>query len=446
MLNADWLVYYYKFGPYTSYEVTVSQDLTPPALLLDLADTIWKTGFYMWGQILVLVSQSVTAPASLLTLGLIAVSYILLTHYAVRIDLPHEADRKFALSLLFIGLIGIFVGRLPSLAAGLPLRLQSSYDRFMVSMMIGGSLFALGLLELLFGVRRLKNYVLALLIALGIGQQFFNANIFRRDWEKQGGIYWQLAWRVPAMQRNTVLLTHQMPIDYETDLSFTAPLNWMYAPDFTPPDLPYALLYTEKRIGGPTLPALEPGIEINFPYRTVNFSASTSQAIVIYMPANGCLRVLDPALGDAQTYEKEPHVLVNAIPLSDPTRIITDPPLPARPMFFPEPVHDWCYYYSKAELRHQVGDWQGIVALGNEAISKGHAPEDPIEWLPFIEANARTGAWEAAASLSRRALSEAAPVRKGLCQVWKRIQTQVPAGNESESRVIRLLSEFGCLP
>jgi hypothetical protein len=55
-----------------------------------------------------------------------------------------------------------------------------------------------------------------------------------------------------------------MPIDYETDLSFTAPINWLLAPDYNSGALPYAMLYTEKRLGGPTLPALEPGVRINF--------------------------------------------------------------------------------------------------------------------------------------------------------------------------------------
>src|SRR5690606_38433131 len=111
-------------------------------------------------------------------------------------------------------------------------------------------------------------------------------------------------------------LTHQMPIDYETDLSFTAPINWMYAPDYVRSDLPYMLLYTEKRIGGVTLPALEKDIPIYYPYRTIDFRSSTSNAVVIYMPQNGCLRVLDPARGDAVTYSRQPDVLTNAIPLS----------------------------------------------------------------------------------------------------------------------------------
>ncbi|MDP4029371.1 MAG: hypothetical protein Q8P42_10480, partial [Gallionella sp.] len=213
-----------------------------------------------------------------------------LTPYLLRCaqtEESHEKSRFASISLIVIGVIGILLGRLPSLAAGLPLTLQSSFDRFMVSMMIGGSLLTLGIVELLIKNQRIKITIFALLISLGIGQQFFNANIFRRDWEKQGEIYWQMAWRMPALEPNTVLLTHQMPIDYETDLSFTAPINWIYAPEYTRSDLPYMLLYTEKRLGGPTLPALEPGIDITYPYRTVNFRSSTSNAVVIYMPQNG---------------------------------------------------------------------------------------------------------------------------------------------------------------
>ena len=104
------------------------------------------------------------------------------------------------------GLIGILLGRVPSFAAGLPLTLQSSFDRLMISMMLGAGLLAAGLLGLLIQSSRLRTVVLAALLALGIGQQFFNANIFRRDWSRQNDIYWQLAWRIPDLQPHTAIL------------------------------------------------------------------------------------------------------------------------------------------------------------------------------------------------------------------------------------------------
>ncbi len=316
-------------------------------------------------------------------------------------------------------------------------------------MMIGGSLFILGLIELIFSKSKFKVYIIALIISLGIGQQFFNANIFRRDWTKQREIYWQLAWRIPALQPNTLLLTDQMPIDYETDISFTAPINWMYAPvasevEPSRSDLPYLMLYTEKRLGGPTLPSLQPDIDVTFPYRTVTFHGNTSQAIVIYMPQNGCLRVLDPVRGDAEIYNKESHYLVVAIPLSNLSRIITETESPAEPEFIPEPKHDWCYYYTKAELAFQIGDLNKVIALGDEATSIGYAPADPNEWLLFIEAYALMKDFKTAENLSELMLADDndARVNRGLCVVWKRIQANGLAG--SEKKVQEMLAQFNC--
>ena len=452
MLNAAWLIYYYKFGPYNSYEVTAAQSSNPVYFLTEALDAIWKAGFYIWAQVLVLTFRSLPAPASLLTLGLIAISLALLTPYLLRFAQTEESNEKSrftSISLILIGTIGILLGRLPSLAAGLPLTLQSSFDRLMVSMMIGGSLLTLGLVELLIKNQRIKIYIFALLISLGIGQQFFNANIFRRDWEKQGEIYWQMAWRMPALEPNTVLLTHQMPIDYETDLSFTAPINWIYAPDYARPqytrsDLPYILLYTEKRLGGSTLPALEPNIEITYPYRTVNFRSSTSNALVIYMPKNGCLRVLDPARGDEEIYANLPDELTKAIPLSNPARIILETDTPAAPIFFTEPAHEWCYFFAKAEIAQQNGNYEQVVSLGDDAISSGFKPDDQNEWLVFIEAYALTGDFKTAEDLSIAVLAEDARMRRGLCTVWKQVLANHPGG--SAGLIESIILSFNCNP
>jgi hypothetical protein len=444
MLNAAWLIYYYKFGEYASYTITAAQSLTILSFLKEALDALWKAGFYIWIQVLTLSFTSLPAPASLLTLGLVALSAAFLTRYLKSVAQENDSETMFSISLIIIGVLGILLGRLPSLAAGLPLTLQSSYDRFMISMMIGGSLFLLGVIELLVRNNRIKTHVIALVIALGIGQQFYNANIFRRDWEDQRNIYWQMTWRMPALKPNTILLTHQMPIDYETDASFTAPINWTYAPDYTRSNVPYLMLYTEKRIGGGTLPALEPNIPITFNYRTATFYGNTSQAVVIYMPRNGCLRVLDPSQGDMETYSKLPAVLTSAIPLSDPSRIITDANPAATPMFFSEPKHGWCYYFTKAELAQQMGDAQKVVSLGNEAVSFGYQPTDQNEWLVFIKAYALTGDIKTAVSISSAVLAEDVRVRRGVCSAWQQVQNQSPA--ENKNTIEQVLLTFGCSP
>ena len=442
--NAAWLAYFYTLGSYESYDVeVVARPITVSYFFSSIVEAVWKAGFYIWGQVILPTSNTITAPTSLLTLALILLSLFLLSFYLLKYTTTQASISGFALQAIIMGLIGILLGRVPSFAAGLPLTLQSSYDRFMISMMLGASLFITGLIELLIKNAHVKTYIFALLIALGIGQQFFNANIFRRDWAKQQEIYWQLAWRIPALEPGTVLLTDQMPIDYETDLSFTAPINWMYAPDYTRSNLPYSMLYVEKRLGG-SLRSLETNTNIELSFRTVSFKGTTSQAIVIYMPRNGCLRVLNPAWGDDVTYSRQSRFLVDAIPLSSPERINVNKDEIAKLPFLSEPDHTWCYYFARAELARQKGDWSQVNELISEAISLGFQPEDPFEWLTYIEAKAVMGDIEAAEKVSADIFAQDKGMRDGLCMVWKRIQLQVHAGSEAETRVNQLLSDYRC--
>jgi len=249
---------------------------------------------------------------------------------------------------------------------------------------------------------------------------------------------------IPAMEPNTALLTDQLPIDYETDLSFTAPINWMYAPDYQRSNLPYALIYTEKRLGRATLASFETNTEINLGLRRVAFRGSTSQAIVIHMPKNGCLRVLDPARGDEITYARESRFLVNAIPLSNPSLINIESHETAKLPFLQEPKHTWCYYYARAELARQKGDWNQVLDLINKATLLSYQPEDPFEWLTFIEAQAFIGNIDDAQTLSTEVFAQDKRIRQGLCQLWKRVHNQGPSPSES-ARVIQILSEYQCV-
>ncbi len=112
--------------------------------------------------------------------------------------------------------------------------------------------------------------------------------------------------------------------------------------------------------------------------------------------------------------------------------------------FLPEPEHTWCYYFEKAELARQQGDWNRILALIDEARSLGYHPEDPFEWLAYIEAQARTGDIQAGIRTSEEAYRQETRLRKGLCELWRRVQTASPADNEDNPRLSQVLSDLQC--
>ena len=156
------------------------------------------------------------------------------------------------------------------------------------------------------------------------------------------------------------------------------------------------------------------------------------------------MRALDPARGDKQTYARLDAVLTNAIPLSDPSRIITETGEPATPMFFSEPAHEWCYYFTKAQLAQQQGNFEQVVSLAREAIARKFEPQDQNEWLVFIDGYARVGDFQTAGALSKAALAQDERIRRGVCIAWKQVQAE--SGEGSESQIEEIMRQIDCNP
>src|SRR5690349_15734921 len=100
--NALWLFYYYRFGPYNSYEVTAVETTNYSGLFLEILDTVWKACFYIWVQIFPLLFKSLFTPTSLLTIGLIAISFVLLIRFLPQLEVENE-HKTFSIFLIVTG-------------------------------------------------------------------------------------------------------------------------------------------------------------------------------------------------------------------------------------------------------------------------------------------------------------------------------------------------------
>jgi hypothetical protein len=149
--------------------------------------------------------------------------------------------------------------------------------------------------------------------------------------------------------------------------------------------------------------------------------------VVIYKEADGCLRVLDPIYGNAETVPGANDYLINAIPLSNPSLIETDAPALSldKTLFGAEPAHGWCYFYAKAEIARLQNDWEGVVKLFEQVQQDGFSASMPVENLPFIEAFAMTGDAEMALKLTERTARSQNILCPALTSLWARVsQTQ----------------------
>ncbi|HEU4746601.1 MAG TPA: hypothetical protein VFS61_15280, partial [Anaerolineales bacterium] len=162
----------------------------------------------------------------------------------------------------------------------------------------------------------------------------------------------------------------------------------------------------------------------------------------------GCMRVLDPQIDSANRLLVP--LLREAASLSKTDVIHQESAvtLPAS-LFAPEPVHGWCYYFEKADLARQSGDWQKVAELGDIAFRLDDHPNNPVERFVFIEGYAHVGDWGGALSLSR----ESYRVSKNyvgplLCRLWQRIEVDT-AGDLSDERseaLAEIKSMLACKP
>lgn len=432
ILNAVWTYSYHQSTAYNSYDVSVlsSSTLSPLALVNEFITTLSLSGFTSWlgtFNIFSAIDGSATQTIAFVILLVTAIVVYIVMQAQPNVD---QSSNSWGWWAMGIGLVGIFAGRLPSWAAGLPLKMEFDYDRFFVSIMFGASLFVMGLASLMLREGRRKVVILSILIGMSAAYQFTVANTFRRDWANQQDFFHQLAWRIPSIKENTALLTYELPLKYASDHQLTASLNWMYAPDLDNRDLPYMLLYLKTRFTPAQIRADQP---IQVEYRTVNFNGSTSNSVVIYKEADGCLRVLDPVYGSAETVPGASFYLIDAIPLSNPHELISSSPEPVLDeiIFGKEPSRGWCYYYAKAELARQQGNWERVIALYKESQMAELSPALPVEYLPFIEAFALTGDTDTAVKLTERTIKGQPALCPALASLWIRVFQEIGLSEDS---------------
>ncbi|GAB4500258.1 MAG: hypothetical protein OHK003_19690 [Anaerolineales bacterium] len=421
IINAAWTYSYHRSDDYNSYQIGIFSLLTPLSLVNEFVTTLSLSGFVSWlNTFNIFSSIDGSATQAIAFVILVVAGLAAFTATKNKEESSHNPFLATHYWFLLIGIITIFAGRLPSWAAGLPLKIEFDYDRFFVSIMLGASLFIIGLADLLLREGRAKLVILSLIIGMSAAYQFTVANTYRRDWANTQDFFWQMAWRMPDLKEGTTVLTYELPLKYLSDYQLMSALNWMYAPNLERRELPYALQYLKTRFEAFEIKANHP---IDIIYRTTAFSGNTSQSVVIYKEADGCLRVLDPIYNNAETVPGASFYLIDAIPLSNPNLILTTAPSPEmeKMLFGSEPSHGWCYTYAKAEMARQAGNWDNVTKLYKEAQKVELSPALPVEYLPFIEAFALTGEMDTAIKLTERTIKGQPTLCPALNTLWDRV-------------------------
>ncbi len=348
---------------------------------------------------------------------LVLVSAILIALYLV-FRRNEQEERAPVWQMLLLGFTAWLLAGGSFWLVGIEPQLHFSADRFTMPFMLGSSLLVVALISLFYARPKLQYSLLALLVAFSIGKQFETNVAYIRDWDVHQNLFWQMSWRIPALEPNTAILSNDLPVTYFSDNSLSGPLNWVYAREG---EMDHILYFISIRLNR-GLPDLVPGLPIEQNYLAKTFHGNTSQLVVIDYSPPACLRVLDPQIDFANRLLVP--LLRDAADLSNTSLIHQENAvtLPAS-LFHSEPAHGWCYYFEKADLARQFGDWQKVAELGDIAFGLDDHPNNPVERFVFVEGYAHTGDWEGAVKLSRESYRVSRNyVGPQLCWLWQRIE------------------------
>ncbi len=369
------------------------------------------------------------------------------TEKAIRNQGSREPDAgqppRPSLQAALIGLSAIFIGGLPFWVSGLGIKLAFPNDRLTLPLSAGVALLVAAALT---GLRKpawLGRALLSLMVGLSVGVQVRHAADYQSDWQHQIAFFEQLTWRIPGLQPGTVILAPELPFAFNTDNSLTPTLNWVYNPAY-PQTERVQFFDVELRLRE-DFSNLAARILASLQTDTTRQTQAAPAYLALYPVAGGCLRILDPQydryLPGVPDFMDEAATLVNLDSI-----LVDSPPsmgLPA-PMGAAEAPVNWCYYFQKADLARQQGQWDEVTRLGDLAFQAGDSPNHASERVPFIEAYAYTGNWEKAVGLTLEAQKINKFMTPMLCDTWQRIAAKAAESPEKNEQMARIQNQLEC--
>ena len=314
--------------------------------------------------------------------------------------------KEFILIGAFIVLCAVF----PVVLSGRNVELSDSYKSYGLHPIGGVVILVAGIVLML--RPNFRKLILIGLIGISVSTQVLNGIYWQKLWDYQRETWWQLTWRAPDIQNDTLVMAYlpdgyQMQQDYEV----WGPVNLIYRPG--PAAAP--AIQSEVLTSEIAYDVLRKTVRDNFD-RDIKLHRDFNNLLLISLPSpNSCIHIIDGALPVYS--ESEPLLTQQIGSYSHVDRIITTgtSPTPPYQLFGSEPTRDWCYYYQKASLARQTGNWEEIGKLYDQANVLRLDPLDKSEYVPFVEALVNLGRIDDAKTLYKKSIKGRVKLRVSLC-------------------------------
>ena len=324
-------------------------------------------------------------------------------------EVTAEIERNWPKEAVLAGGLTLCVAALPVLLAGRNFEWNSAFDRFGLHLSMPISILAVGLLHLALSPRAARFATFAL-VWISIFTHFNNGERWGDYWKSQSQMWWQLSWRAPKLDNGTTIVANIPDFAYFEDYEAWAPANLIYNDQVLP------LTIAAEILNETTADKIRVGAqEIMYMRALPPTPRNYNRSLILFLETpDSCLHLIAPDILDIPTRTTSHILSLSPFGRTDVIDIAGQPRTPSEDIFGAEPDRNWCYYYQKGSLARQLGDWEQVAGLGDEAIQRGLRASDRSEWMPFLEAYIATGD-EAAAQLAANHIREKEPVRHYIC-------------------------------
>ncbi len=327
----------------------------------------------------------------------------------------------------WVGLLAIVLGTMPGWITYRQALNQPYGNRIAIPALLGLGILTVALIEWVTQNQNRRTILLSILCGISVFSHLYVANSYREAWNIQRSLYWQLYWRMPALQPGTSLLSDSEIVLGAGEYSTVSAINLLYAAEFDLQNFPYWFFNMTQRFRSNQMNRLLTSRPLSVSFRSWHFEGDDDGILFVDNSQDGCMQILS---GDQPENSQLSPLLTQVLPRANFDRIISQPSaasVPPSEIFGREPAHTWCYYYQKANLARQTEDWAQVVALLKEADQQGYEPAKRSEWLLFVDAYTRMGDFSAAEELTNRIQSRDPRLTQLLCAYWSG-QTALPAG------------------
>lgn len=262
------------------------------------------------------------------------------------------------------------------------------YTRYALASAPGVAMLLAGLITFLHStrVRLLAVVILSMMASL---THYSNAVRGALETQEVRSFWWQVAWRAPDIQEGITLVASYPSAPIQEDYFIWGPANLIYRPE-PQGAVPIEIKLPSAVLTPDVVAQILTGVGEETPLRRGNSLTRSFDTVVLLVQAreNTCMRIIDGDAPELSIYDSERTMLIASYSDIDAILPDGDSPFPPIELFGDEPPQDWCFYYQKVNLARQRADWEEVARLGAEAQKLGLTANDPIEWMPFLQAYA----------------------------------------------------------